>query len=193
MNVTSSPNYERWSSMIQRCNNPSNHAYAYYGGRGIRVCDRWLVIENFDADMGLPPTPNHTLERRDVNGDYEPNNCCWATPKEQARNRTNNVLHEYEGKSYFLQDLAAEKGMSYRTLDDRIRRQGMTLEEALKKPTIREGTSFVEINGVKVTKAEAARVAGITPNLLYQRLRKGMSIEEALSRPVIVGRPRKTL
>jgi hypothetical protein len=193
MNKTASPNYSRWAEMHRRCTNPAHPAYAQYGGRGIRVCARWDELANFDADMGYPPTPNHSIERIDVNGHYEPGNCTWATPREQARNRTNNVLHQFEGKHYFLQDLAEEKGVSFRTLDDRIRRQGMTLEEALSKPTTRQGSSFVEVDGVKMSKAQAARKFGISPTLLSQRLNKGMSVKEALTKPrVITGRPRNT-
>lgn len=178
--------------MHARCTDPDNVSYDRYGGRGIRVCERWNLLENFDADMGYPPSPEHSLERKNVDGDYEPHNCCWATRQEQARNRCNNVLHEHEGQKHFLRDLAKAKKVSYRTLDDRIRRQGMTLEEALEKPTMRPTHAPVEVNGVMMSKTEAARKAGISTMLLYQRIRQGMTIEEALSKPVVRGRARKT-
>jgi hypothetical protein len=78
--------YARWQGMLRRCFNPNVRQYCWYGGRGITVCERWLKFENFYADMSDPP-PGLSLDRINVNGDYEPGNCRWATPTEQVRNR----------------------------------------------------------------------------------------------------------
>lgn len=84
-----SAEYYTWAAMVARCENEKHHSYHNYGGRGIKVCDRWKDFTNFLADMGRRPKdpPNLSIERVDNDGNYEPSNCVWATPKEQAQNR----------------------------------------------------------------------------------------------------------
>lgn len=77
--------YQAWYSMRYRCRNPKCKEYARYGGRGIRVCDRWQVFSNFLADMGIPPA-GLSIDRIDNDGNYEPSNCRWATPLQQSHN-----------------------------------------------------------------------------------------------------------
>lgn len=93
------PEFNSLGLAIQRCTNPNSPDYPDYGGRGIKVCDRWGKnhnrYNNFLADMGLRPSPNHSLDRIEVDGNYEPNNCKWATPKEQANNRRNKRIEQF--------------------------------------------------------------------------------------------------
>lgn len=85
--------YKSWLKMKERCCNPNEIGFSRYGGRGIRVCERWMNdFECFLRDMGNAPTEGHTIERKDTNGDYDPSNCIWATRKQQNRNRRDTVL-----------------------------------------------------------------------------------------------------
>lgn len=118
-----------WLSMRQRCEKPKAHAYKDYGGRGIYVCERWRVFANFYADMG-PRPKGHTLERINNDGNYEPGNCKWATPKEQARNRRNSAIIEIDGIRRCRSEVAELYGVNPITLRDRLK-NGWPLEVAL--------------------------------------------------------------
>lgn len=109
------PNYVCWQSMLRRCDTPNAKNYHRYGGRGIKVCDRWLKenngFENFVNDMGIRPSKQHTLDRIDVNGDYCPENCRWATWKEQENNRRNNNKVVFDGGFITVTQLAEMLGL----------------------------------------------------------------------------------
>ncbi len=127
---TGTPEYYAWNNMLQRCTNPKHPNYRLYGERGINVDPRWSSFENFLADMGPRPTPHHSIERRDVNGGYRPDNCHWATLEDQSRNKRNNVFYEYEGERLTESELSRKTGVLITTIRARLAR-GMTLEEAV--------------------------------------------------------------
>ena len=118
--------YVSYHNMMTRCYNPKATFYPQYGGRGIIVCDAWKgVPEQFWCDMGDRPKGT-TLDRIDVNGNYETNNCQWATNIEQARNKTNSVYIDYFGERVHINEAAERSGLSVRTIKDRIRTQGLS-------------------------------------------------------------------
>lgn len=128
-----SPEYIAWQAMIRRCTDPSHDHYARYGGAGVTVCDRWLhSFENFLADMGHKPTPKHTIDRfPNGNGHYRPDNCRWATWKEQARNRKSNTILEFNGERRCCAEWAEIKGIHQATLLRRLHVYGWSIERAL--------------------------------------------------------------
>jgi hypothetical protein len=115
--------------MIQRCTNQKNKDFARYGGRGIKVCERWMVFANFYSDMG-PCISGLTLDRKDNNGNYEPNNCRWATRKEQSHNSSVPVFLTHNGKTQMISAWAKELGLKPDTLYMRIHR-GWPIDRAL--------------------------------------------------------------
>lgn len=128
------PEYEIWRSMRRRCNSSKHHKFHAYGARGITVDPSWLGPDGFAkflADMGTKPSPDHSLERKDNNGPYSPENCVWSTAHEQNRNKRTNVVVEYEGRSMILKDWAAHFNINYETFRSRIKKWGV--EEAFKK------------------------------------------------------------
>lgn len=121
----------------QRCFNTNSDAYKHYGGRGITVCDRWLGkdgLEQFIADMGLRPSPQHTIDRKDNDKGYSPENCRWATAKEQANNTRRNTFIEFNGETKTLSDWATTYGIKGPTLCQRLYRSKWTIEKALTTP-----------------------------------------------------------
>ena len=128
--------YVSWQNMRRRCYEVACAEYHNYGARGIKVCDRWRdLFENFYADMGDPP-PGKSLDRIDVDGNYTPENCRWATAKEQANNKQNNRVIEYEGEELTIAQLAEKMGVNYKVFYMRLSR-GWSVEEAATTPVRR--------------------------------------------------------
>lgn len=126
--MKNSPEYSSWQSMKARCRNPSYKDYPRYGGRGISVCSEWAdSFEAFFSDMGQRPA-GMTLERIDTNGHYEPGNCEWATPTEQARNRRRSVYVNWKSRRVHLADVANELGITYGAAFMRLKRGKLNAE-----------------------------------------------------------------
>lgn len=140
------PEYLAWQHMLGRCYRPAVDAYPWYGGRGITVCQRWVDdFHNFFADMGSKPSPAHSIDRIDVNGNYEPSNCRWADKKQQARNTRRNRHYLVRGERRILAEIAETVGMSETSIRNRIER----------------GWSLDEIDRPPLSSVEAARRASI--------------------------------
>ena len=127
------PEYNIWKSMTQRCKNPNDPGFHNYGGRGISVCKRWLKFENFIADMGKKPHPKLSIERRDNDLGYTPDNCYWASKKTQMNNKRTNHLITHNGETHTLSEWSEITGISYTTLRAR-RRRGWSASRALTQP-----------------------------------------------------------
>lgn len=114
------PEYGAWKAMVRRCTEPSCENFHLYGGRGIAVCDRWATYENFRADMGQRPSRRHSLDRRDNQKGYCPQNCRWATAKQQAINRRSTRLVRFDGREQCMLDWARELGVPFPTIQWRV-------------------------------------------------------------------------
>lgn len=141
---TGTPEHEAWMGMIDRCTRQASKHFHNYGGRGIRVCDRWLEsFENFYADMGPRPSPEHSIDRKDNDGPYSPENCRWATPAEQNRNTRSTLLFDFRGERLCLSEWSRRFGIPRNTLSHRLQRLGWPIEVALSTPVVRKGGRHV--------------------------------------------------
>lgn len=133
-----SPEYISWQAMKRRALYSKQDHFNRYGGRGIKCCERWLnSFENFLQDMGPRPSLFHTLDRINNDGDYCPENCRWATKKQQARSRCSSRIIQHNGKSKTLAEWAEEAGMDLRSLWQRLKR-GWDMEKSIKTPLDRK-------------------------------------------------------
>lgn len=116
------PEYRIWIDIRRRCNDPGRPGFRDYGGRGIRICNRWIDFANFLTDMGKRPSPEHSIDRINNDGDYEPSNCRWATPKEQSNNRRSNHYITIEGETMTIAQWCEKYDIPDTTFHNRLRR-----------------------------------------------------------------------
>lgn len=134
-----SSEYRTWAAMITRTTNEKHRSYHNYGGRGIKVCERWLhSFQNFLDDMGSRPTPEHSIDRIDVNGNYEPGNCRWITMAEQAANRRDARHITHAGRTMNSAAWSKISGVHKQAIYCRFFEQGWTAEKAIFTPLNRK-------------------------------------------------------
>ncbi len=145
--ATGTPEYRAWSGLRGRCCCPSNRAFPNYGGRGIKVCERWLhSFENFLADLGPKPTPLHSIDRIDNDGNYEPGNVRWATRTQQQRNTRMCRIVEFNGVRQTAAEWAEQLGIRRHSFIRRL--NTMTVEKAITTPAPRPTTRRGHRRGV---------------------------------------------
>lgn len=163
-----------WKHMKQRCDNPNNHAYARYGGRGITYCDEWRDYPAFhDWAVSNGYVEGLSLDRIDTNGNYEPSNCRWITHAEQQRNKERTIYAEINGVVRPLSEWAEMYGILYRTIRYRYER-GIRGEALISREHKKvEAAVRTEINGEIHTLTEWAEIAGVQYRTIVYRYAKG--------------------
>lgn len=172
--------YNLWNGIKARCENPNEIGYDNYGGRGIKMCERWRhSFENFLTDVGRRPGPEYSLDRIDNNGDYEPENTRWATRKEQTNNTRRNHLLEYNGEKLTISQWSDRTGISRMLLRYRIM-ANWSAEKALTTPSDRNSLEF---QGERLTFSQWAKKMNIPVRTLRYRIKIGWSVEQVLTTP----------
>jgi hypothetical protein len=150
------PEYVSWNGLKGRCLNPRNAKYPHYGGRGIKVCERWMVsFQAFLKDMGTRPTVQHSIERKDINGNYEPSNCVWATADIQSRNKTTNRNITFNGQTMIISDWAKKLAIPVSTLINRVNR--WPLDRAMTEPVQLHSKTKIHIQPVRSANRDCGR------------------------------------
>lgn len=171
-----SSEYRSWKAMRGRCNNPNNSNYGNYGGRGIKVCSEWNDFETFLRDMGPKPDTSYSIERIDSDGNYEKDNCKWASFKDQQNNRTNNHWVEFDGEEYTLSQMAEKLKLDAKKLQYHLSRGRCIYDIALNgfpKNGWNKGVEIVEGKTVMLfdTIRQASKHTGVEESTLRRRCR----------------------
>jgi hypothetical protein len=174
--LSQSPEYRIYMAMIARCYNVNVPNFHRYGGRGITVCDRWLhSFENFYSDMGPKPSNDHSIDRRNNDGEYSPQNCYWATHIEQNNNKCNSRKIDFDGDKISLKELSAKTNIKVGTLASRYYKGVENIGD-----TLREHKMY-EYCGQLATLGEWGRKYNISYKKLHQRIQRGWSLDRALN------------
>lgn len=178
-----------WKGVKSRCYNKNNSNYKNYGGRGIKMYEEWknnfTSFRDFMLSIGYDetlPTGEQTIERIDVNGDYEPNNCKLISKKEQSYNKRTNRIVNYRGETKLITEFANDLGIDVDVVMNRINNHGYTVEEALEKPVRKaphKNARKYEVDGESLTLSQWAEKFGITRSQLKAKIRR-RSVEEVV-------------
>lgn len=172
-NYKISKEFSTWCSIKQRCLDKNSKSYENYGGRGIKICDRWLnSFENFLNDMGEKPSNKHSIDRIDVNGNYEPNNCRWATQKEQMRNVRHNVILEYNNTKMTMAEASEKSKIPYYIIQQRIRKGQKDLFDANWRHIGHKLILNTESGVYYENATEAARAHNIKPITMIKQIER---------------------
>lgn len=175
--------YKIWTGMKRRCYDERRLEYKNYGGRGIEICQEWKnsfeAFRDWATENGY--TDELTIDRIDVNGNYEPSNCRWVTLKEQANNMRTNTMVTYKGETKTLAQWAESFGINYHTLVTRLYKENLPFEEAVKKGN--RLLRMITYKGKTQSLSAWTRELGFKEYTLQNRLRKGWTIEEAFTTP----------
>lgn len=192
--------YHTWWSMMQRCYNPEHHNYPNYGARGIKVCEEWHKVENFVAWARLTVGKKDrklTVDRIDVNGDYCPENCRWATNKEQSRNMRTNRIETIDGISKPFSEWCEEYNIATEVVYQRCNTLGWKFETALKTPVgsrnpdnnnsnFSTNDIIIEIDGEKGNISFWCNKFGTSRQTAYRRISRGWDLVKAVKTPPTV-------
>lgn len=168
--------------MKQRCYNPNCRLYHRYGGRGIKICDEWLnSIDSFvEWSIANNYSDELTIDRINNDGDYSPDNCRWATWKQQENNKSQNVFIEFMGQRKTMMEWCEYFGVDWITFYERYHERGYTFEQAMFMPKQRIPQRLYTINGVTKNLFQWCKEYNMEYNRVYKRLIKGYDIETAL-------------
>ena len=169
-------------SMYCRCYYPSTNGYNRYGGRGIKICDEWKNNPQsfYDWAINNGYKKGLSIDRINVNGDYEPLNCRWVTKEEQDNNRRTNRKIKYKSETKTLSQWAKEYNINIVTLSDRLK-TGMAIDEALNKPTNKGGGYLLyTLNGETKLLSDWCKIYNINYQTAWKKAKKGYSIEKIL-------------
>lgn len=174
--------YKLWQDIKKRCYNENNRAYKYYGGRGIKMCEEWKndFLSFYNWAINNEYSDELTIDRINVDGDYEPNNCRWVTNEIQANNKTSNRYFTIDNETKSLADWCNIYNKRYLTVHHRLSR-GSSIEEALDiKEFQRKREKLLELNNEKKTLVEWCKIYKVEYPTALNRINKGWSLEEAL-------------